>query len=121
LWKDPAALTADERSYVDHLRRTCPALASLQALAHAFRALVRDHDRPALARWLEQADQSEFPELRGFAAGLRADRAAVEAGLTLPWSQGQVEGRVNRLKLLKRAMFGRARLDLLKRRFLHAA
>ena len=121
LWKDPVALTDGERTYVDHLRRTCPSLAWLQALALAFRMLVRDHDLPALARWLEQADQSEFPELRGFAAGLRADRAAVEAGLTLPWSQGQVEGQVYRLKLLKRAMFGRARLDLLKRRFLHAA
>jgi len=121
LWKDQAPLTDDERVYVDQLLRTCPPLAWLQALAHAFRALVRDHDLTALAHWLEQADQSEFPELRGFAAGLRADRAAVEAGLTLPWSQGQVEGQVNRLKLLKRAMFGRAHLDLLKRRFLHAA
>jgi transposase len=121
VWKDRAALTDDERTYVDQLLRTCPSLARLQALAQAFRALVRDHDLPALAHWLEHADQSEFPELRGFADGLRADRAAVEAGLTLPWSQGQVEGQVNRLKMLKRAMFGRAHLDLLKRRFLCAA
>lgn len=121
LWKDQAALTDDERTYVDQLLRTCPSLARLQALAHDFRALVNDHDLPALAHWLERADQSDFPELRGFADGLRADRAAVEAGLMLPWSQGQVEGQVNRLKMLKRAMFGRAHLDLLKRRFLYAA
>jgi transposase len=121
LWKDQAALSADERAYVDQLRGSCPALARLQALAHAFHELVRTHDLPALAPWLAQADQSDFPELRGFAAGLRADRAAVEAGLTLPWSQGQVEGQVNRLKLLKRTMFGRAHLDLLKLRLLRAA
>jgi transposase len=121
LWKVKAALSDDERAYVDQLRRACPSLGRLQVLAHAFREVFRTHDRPALACWLEHADQSDFPELHGFAAGLRADRAAVEAGLTLPWSQGQVEGQVNRLKTLKRAMFGRAHLDLLTRRLLHAA
>ncbi len=98
--------------------RRCPALATLQRLAHAFRALVRTHDVAALGRWLDEAAQSELPELGGFAAGLRADRAAVEAGITLPWSQGQVEGQVNRLKTLKRAMYGRATFELLRIRVL---
>jgi transposase len=93
----------------------------LQALASRFHDLVRDHDVGALAPWPEAADQSGIPELRGFADGLRADRAAVEAGLTLPWSQGQVEGQVNRLTTLKRAGFGRQNLDLLRLRLLRAA
>jgi transposase len=59
--------------------------------------------------------------LRRFAAGLRADYEAVQAGLMLPWSSGPVEGHINRLKMLKRSMFGRAELDLLSQRFLRTA
>ncbi len=59
--------------------------------------------------------------LQRFAKGLRDDYDAVTAGVTLPWSNGPVEGHINRLKMLKRQMFGRAKLDLLSRRFLRAA
>ncbi len=59
-------------------------------------------------------------ELRGFAKGLQADKAAVRAALSLEWSNGQVEGQINRLKLIKRQMYGRAKFDLLRQRFLHA-
>ena len=58
--------------------------------------------------------------MRRFALGLYEDYAAVKAGVTLPWSSGPVEGHINRLKMLKRQMFGRARLDLLSRRFVLA-
>jgi transposase len=58
--------------------------------------------------------------LQRFAHGLRDDYAAVKAGVTVPWSNGPVEGHINRLKMLKRQMFGRARLDLLGHRFLRA-
>ena len=58
------------------------------------------------------------PELRSLVAGVRRDLAAVHAGLTLEWSQGQVEGHVNRLKLIKRSMYGRANFDLLRQRVL---
>jgi transposase len=121
LLREPQALTEQERAYVVHLAESCPEVALVPTLACSFRALVRDHDVAALASWLEQADQRTLPEVRGFADGLRADRAAVEASLTLPWSQGQTEGQVNRLKTLKRAMYGRARFDLLRVRLLHAA
>src|SRR5262249_10943994 len=73
------------------------------------------------ATWLEAAERSDLPELRGVAAGLRRAWAAVAAGLDLPWSSGQTEGQVNRLKLLKRQMFGRAGFDLLRRRLLLAS
>ena len=70
--------------------------------------------------WLERAAQSTLGVFRRFAQGLRDDDAAVKAGMTLPWSTGPVEGHINRLTMLKRQMFGRARLDLLSRRFLLA-
>ena len=68
--------------------------------------------------WLADA---EHCELRGFAAGLRQNEQAVRAALILPWSSGQVEGQVTRLKLVKRQSYGRAKLDLLKARLVRAA
>jgi transposase len=121
LLRDRADLTEHERVYIAHLLPACPTIARLQDLALAFRNVVHEHDLAAFARWLEQVDQAGIPELTGFANGLRADRAAVEAGITLSWSQGQTEGQVNRLKTLKRAMYGRGKLDLLKLRLLYAA
>jgi transposase len=98
-----------------------PALAEAVTLAQDFAALVRQRQPAQLAPWLARAATSAFPPFRRFAKGLRADYAAVKAGVTLPWSQGPIEGHINRLKLLKRQMFGRARLDLLARRFLLTA
>ena len=70
---------------------------------------------------IRNSGASGIPELDRFARGLTDDRAAVEAGLTLAWSNGQTEGQVNKLKLLKRSMYGRANFDLLRRRLLQAA
>jgi transposase len=64
---------------------------------------------------------SDVAPLQRFAIGLRADSEAVKASVTLPWSNGPVEGHINRLKMLKRSLCGRAKLDLLSRRFLLAA
>jgi transposase len=63
---------------------------------------------------------SSIKELAAYARGLEADYAAVKAGLSEPWSNGQTEGQVNKLKLLKRQMYGRANVDLLRLRVLHA-
>jgi hypothetical protein len=74
------------------------------------------------SRWLpSSAQQSGIPEFHGFANGLRRDLEAVSAALKWHWSNGQTEGHVNRLKTLKRAMYGRAKLDLLRLRLLYAA
>jgi len=75
----------------------------------------------ALDAWLAEARGSGVRVVESFAAGLDQDGAAVRAALTLPWSNGQTEGQINRLKLLKRTMYGRASLDLLRRRFILAA
>ena len=98
-----------------------PELSEAVALAQDFAALVRQRQPTHLEPWLVRAATSSLPPFRRFARGLRADIAAVQAAVTLPWSQGPIEGQINRLKMLKRQMFGRARLDLLARRFLLAA
>ncbi len=83
--------------------------------------MVRERRAECLDGWLDSAAISDFPELRRFANGIRRDYDAVRAALELPWSQGPVEGHVTRLKLIKRQMFGRAKLDLLRQRVLNAA
>ena len=72
-----------------------------------------------LASWLERVEADDQPELHTFAAGIRQDLAAVTAGLTLPYSSGPTEGNVNRIKAIKRQMYGRASLDLLRKRVIH--
>jgi len=84
----------------------------------AFHALVREGKPDALAAWLADAESGP---LASFVAGLRADQPAVDAALRQPWSSGQVEGTINKLKLLKRQMYGRANLDLLEARLMSAA
>jgi transposase len=69
-----------------------------------------------LTGWLERVEADDQPELHTFTAGIRLDLAAVTAGLALPYSSGATEGNVNRLKALKRQMYGRATLDLLRKR-----
>nr|WP_244283264.1 transposase [Streptomyces flavidovirens] len=71
-----------------------------------------------LLEWIRQAEQDAPKPIRGFAGFLRQDLDAVTAGLTLPWSSGVVEGHVNRVKTLKRAMYGRASFELLRTRIL---
>jgi transposase len=98
-----------------------PALAEAVTLAQAFAGLVRQRQPAQREPWLARAAARTLPPFRRLAKGLRADYAAVQAGVTLPWSQGPSEGHINRLKLRKRQMCGRAKLDLLGRRFLLTA
>jgi transposase len=83
--------------------------------------MIRERTGEDLDSWLDEVEGSHLPEFESFAAGVRKDKAAVFAGLTLPWSNGPVEGQVNRLKLIKRSMYGRAKLPLLRARVLHVA
>ncbi len=92
----------------------------LRTLALEFARLIHERDGAALEPWLVAAETSELAALRGFATGLRRDQAAVAAALAYAWSSGQVEGHVNKLKLVKRGMFGRAGFACLRRRFLLA-
>ena len=81
--------------------------------------LIHRRELDGFDRWLAKASDCDLPEMRRFATGLKADLSAVRAAFTSEWSSGQVEGQVNRLKFVKRQMYGRAKLDLLRIRVLH--
>jgi transposase len=97
LLHEPEYLDAEEQAFLLHLGLVAPEILRVQEVARSFQALVASQDVIGLESWLHAAEQSGFPELCGFAAGIRNDRAAVEAALRLAWSQGQTEGQVNRL------------------------
>jgi len=121
LLKPSERLRPAEALHREQLLQADDELGAALALAEDFGRLVRERDREALAPWLERARTSDSAEFRGFALVMGRDLAAVEAALTYEWSNGQTEGQITRLKLLKRQMFGRASFGLLKRRFLYAA
>jgi transposase len=112
-------LDDEERGYLQALLEVYPETEQVQALAQTFRLLLGEHDLGGLDPWLAAVDRSGIAEIIGFATGLRRDRAAVEAAFTTEWSQGQVEGQVNRIKTTKRSMYGRSKFDLLRHRILH--
>ncbi len=97
-----------------------PVLKTGYDLLQQFRTVLAGRDVPGLATWLATAQASELPSFVALANGISADHVAVEAALTTPWSTGPVEGHVHRVKLLKRQHYGRAKLDLLRRRVLAA-
>jgi transposase len=113
-------LTDEHQAELERLCGLCPDLAAIRDLARGFTDLVRTRGGDHLAAWVEQAEHGAITEIRSFANGLRKDWDAVKAGLTMVWSSGAVEGAVNRIKMLKRQMYGRANPDLLRRRVLLA-
>lgn len=121
VFRDRAELDADEQRQLDHTMAHCPDAAAVGPLVREFRRLVREFDGTSLASWLNEVDRVGVAELVAFATGIRRDRAAIDAMLEVTWSNGQVEGQVNRLKTLKRQMYGRANFDLLRQRVLYAA
>jgi transposase len=118
--RQPAHLTVEDQALLDRLPQAHPAFAQAVALAHGFAQLLRARQPERLDVWLQQAAMSSLAAFRRLAQSFQRDDAAVKAGVTLPWSTSPVEGHINRLKMLKRQMFGRAHLDLLSRRFLRA-
>ncbi len=111
-------LDAEERHRIHLIEQLHPDLQTAIQLAQEFAVMLRQRLSERLDPWLEQATRSSLPALHSFVAGVHRDYAAVKAGLSLPWSQGQTEGQVNRLKFLKRQSFGRANFDLLRLRVL---
>lgn len=117
----PERRKAGEAKRLARLRDRDASLAEAVDLAEEFAGLIRARQPERLGPWLARARDGRLPAFRGFARRLGADKAAVRAAAMLPWSTGQVEGQINRLKTIKRQMYGRAKLDLLGRRFLLAA
>jgi transposase len=110
-----------ERAYRTALCQQSATIAAAHVLVEQFAQMVRTRARDDLDAWLAAAGSSGIPELVSFVTGVRRDYAAVAAGLSVNWSQGQTEGQVNRLKLLKRQSYGRASFDLLRRQMLYHA
>ncbi len=108
-------------AFVARLCASCGEVKTAQALAREFFRIVRHRRAGELESWLAAVAASQIAELASFAAGLARDKAAVAAGLSQTWSNAQTEGQVNRLKFVKRQMYGRAGFDLLRARVLHAA
>jgi transposase len=121
LLKEGTSLTPEQQAYRNELLAQSAAVRAACALTRAFWRLIRERDGSALGPWLAEARASGLAEFREFAAGIERDRAAVDAALLYEWSSGQTEGQITKLKMLKRQMFGRASIDLLRKRLIQAA
>ena len=111
-------LKSDEQELLAKLKQCCPEIPILHALTQGFSEVFRAKKEEGLENWMTDARQSGISEIVHFCDGLLRDDTAVRAAVTLPWSNGQVEGQIHRLKLVKRQMYGRAKFNLLRRRVL---
>jgi transposase len=116
----PDTFDADEQLKRKEALAHCAHLDALAGHVTAFADLLTGLHGDRLDNWITKVEGDDLPALRSFAAGLKRDHAAVVNGLTMPYSSGAVEGTVNRIKMLKRQMYGRAKFDLLRKRVLLA-
>lgn len=116
----PETLTAPDQLQLKTILTQCPELDALTRHVRIFATMLTDRQGERLPEWLDAVRQDDLSSLHTLAAGIDRDLDAVIAGLILPWSSGAVEGHVNRIKLLKRQMFGRAGFKLLRKRVLLA-
>ena len=118
LSKVRAELTSQQAQIVDTLKRQCPGFAVMRKLVFSFRAILRGGKVTTFHRWMEEARKTGIHSLVRFVRTLKQDLSAVEAAVSETWSNGPVEGQLNRLKMLKRQMYGRAGIELLRARLL---
>ncbi|MGI8911858.1 MAG: ISL3 family transposase [Rubrobacteraceae bacterium] len=128
----PEKRTEQQRLTIERMKMADRHVGKCCHLFEEFARLFRDREkrvtgarneeaRMLLQQWMEEAKESETPELKAFAAKLFQDMDAVVAAMVMPYSQGQTEGRVNKLKLIKRSMYGRGNFDLLRQRVMYAS
>lgn len=120
LLRDPSSLDSEEQQMLAFIRQE-QVIEVVYELAQQFGAMVRKRQRDKLDAWIAACFASHIPDLETFAIGLQKDYAAIKAALTLPYSNGPVEGNVNRLKFIKRSMYGRGGFELLRQRVLSSA
>jgi transposase len=118
--RHPDSLDADDQLKLKQVRADCPHLDALADHVKTFAEMMTGRHGYRLDAWIDQVNADDLPHLRSFTTGLRKDYEAVLNGLTLPHSSGAVEGNVNRVKMLKRQCYGRAKFDLLRKRVLLA-
>src|SRR6266700_2382417 len=119
--RDPAQLTIEKQAELELICQRSETACQTYALTQQFMTMLRLRRGQEFEAWLSAVEASYIPELRRFAHSLLKDKDAVVAGLTLSYSNGPVEAQVHKLKLVKRSMYGRAKLPLLRQRLLHAA
>jgi transposase len=112
-------LTEAERDTLEGLLHANPLLAQGYRLKTHFHTLLAEQDTLALEQWLQEAETSVLPAFQTIARSFRQDDDAIQAALTTPWSTGQCEGQLGRVKLIQRVGYGRAKRDLLRQRILH--
>ncbi|MFF7476826.1 ISL3 family transposase [Streptomyces sp. NPDC008092] len=115
LTRRPTSLTEDEHQQLKAVLDVCPELATAHQLVRDFGDMLTQQTGVFLPAWIDEAAAADLPGLTGFARGLTNDLDAVIAGLTLRWSSGGTEGAVNRIKKIKRQLYGRAEFDLLRK------
>ena len=118
LLRSKQQLTCSERKLVAALCRKCSQIKTAYELAREFKNLMEQQKGALLQQWVSKVVTSGIGELKGFACGLLSDLEAVKNAFSLPWSNGQVEGQINKLKTIKRQMYGRASFELLRKRLL---
>jgi transposase len=119
LTRHPDTLSEDETLQVKKILHRSDPLTTTDRQVREFAKMLTQRQGQRLGEWLHDVETTGAPALRSFAAGLRNDLDAVTAGLTTNYSSGAVEGTVNRIKMIKRQMFGRAKFDLLRKRILN--
>lgn len=121
LTRHPARLTEDEQLQLKAILESCPALRAASGHVRAFGEMLTQLGGQHLPAWIAAVRDDNLPSLSAFASGPNGDLEAVTRGLTSRWNSGPIEDRVNHLKMLKRQMFGRAGLPLLRKRVLLTA
>ncbi|WP_324604589.1 transposase [Streptomyces sp. NRRL F-525] len=118
LTRHPTALTEEDRAGLKDVLARCPELDTASGHVRDFGEILTDRPGCTLPTWIDAVDASQLPGLTGFALHLLRDLDAVTAGLTLDWSSGSIEGAVNRIKKIKRQLYGRAGFELLRKMIL---
>ena len=116
--RQPEKFTPEQQVLFDRLVKCCPDLLPIRKIALAFRDVFANSDSAALLSWIQDTKKCRFGPLVRFAYGMQKDITAVTAAVETPWSNGQVEGQINRLKAIKRQMYGRAGFNYLRARVL---
>jgi transposase len=109
-------LTPAQAAKIEALKQASPSFIAMRQLAMRFRGIMRSGAIDKLVKWLNEADRCGLPAIQRFARAVNHDLEAVRHAVTERWSNGRVEGQINRLKTLKRAMYGRAGVELLRAR-----
>jgi transposase len=121
LLRTPEKRNEDQEAAIRALASLQPEIGRTVRLFEWFARILRNRESEQIEEWMAEAEGTGIADMKGFVAKLRQDWDAMLAGLTLSWSQGQTEGQVTKLKLIRRQMYGRGNFDLVRKRLLRAA